>query len=587
LTPLDSERSRDDLLRTVSILDELPAQAKSRMISGAEPVQVVAGEWLFRQGDEADCLYIVASGRLEAVIEGPEPTVLRVLGRGSVIGELGLLTDSPRSASIRARRDSELLKIDRAQFVELLDSEPRFLRSLLGVLGAQLQVSRSIELEATPLPATVAVVPVREGLPAERLAAGLADQLGRWRSVGLLDSAAAGEDPAGFPSLLDRAEQEHEQVLLAASTPPGGGAWADFCLRQADLTLAVAEGLPGADLAWSSPLGKCNVLLLGRSPRTGTLASWLDALPAERGYLIGPGDENGTVPAAVARRLAGRSVGLVLSGGGARALAHIGVIEELLAAGIEIDRVGGASMGAIVGAQFAMGLSPAQMLDVCRREIVEGRLLSDYTIPLVALVRGERARRSGQRIWGSRLIEELQREFFSVSCDLVSSELVVHRRGIVYERVGASQALPGIFPPVTLDGRYLVDGGVLNNLPVEPMAATGEGPVVACDVGARFQVPPARREDGAAARARALIAGVGADVPFGVTDVMVRTLVLGSIDTAEAARKHADLVIEPEVSSIGLMAFDQLERARELGRQATRAALELSPEFAAEYATAA
>jgi len=261
------------------------------------------------------------------------------------------------------------------------------------------------------------------------------------------------------------------------------------------------------------------------------------------------------------------------------------VLDELVRAGLEIDRVAGCSMGSVIGAMFAAGTSPQEIVRICRAEMTGRGPLNDFTFPLVALVRGERARAMGERMYGDRLIEELPRDYYAVSCDLVSSELVIHRQGLLYEAVGASMALPGIFPPVNIEGRFLVDGGVLNNLPVEALAAAGEGPIIASDVTARFEVPERRLRRRTVERARAAVTGVGAPVPFGVREIMMRTVVLGSIDTAEAAQRHSDLVIEPRVETIGLMAFDELDRAVEAGRQAARDALAEAPKLVERYAS--
>jgi predicted acylesterase/phospholipase RssA len=139
-----------------------------------------------------------------------------------------------------------------------------------------------------------------------------------------------------------------------------------------------------------------------------------------------------------------------------------------------------------------------------------------------------------------------------------------------------------VFPPVaTDDGRLLVDGGVLDNLPVETMARTGEGPVIAVDVtGRTSQLPRAPRPGiGRLGRPlrRALTGGETAIPRLGET--IVRTLTVGSVDTVAAARLHADLVISPRVEGVGLLEWKALDRVRELGRQAAREALAASPDF--------
>jgi predicted acylesterase/phospholipase RssA len=261
---------------------------------------------------------------------------------------------------------------------------------------------------------------------------------------------------------------------------------------------------------------------------------------------------------ALARRLAGRSVGVVLSSGGARGLAHIGVLEELVAAGLGIDRVGGCSMGAFVGAMFAMGMSPEEIHDRCRQEFVVRHPLGDYGIPTHSLLRGERARSMLRRTFSDANIEELPREFFCVSCDLVSGARIVHRSGLLRDAVGASMCLPGVFAPRARDGMLLVDGGVLDSLPVETMAATAEGPVIAVDVGRRFERPVAGR------RRR----GRPALPPL--KETLARSIVLGSIDAAERARSSADVLIEPDTGNCGMLDFSRLDEMVEAGRLAGR-----------------
>ncbi len=583
--PMTGDDSAADPLAAVRIFSGLSPELRKALRSRAVRRQVAAGEWLFRAGEPGSTMYVVISGRLEVVLEpaglevvleGSGPVVIRVLDRGTAVGELALLTGKPRSASVRARRDSELLELARRDFAELIRSES-VAGELLRTLGEQLQASRGLEDPTAPRPATITVVPARSGLPSVETAGLIADELARSTSATLMDRGASGDEPAGFGQTLDRLEHAYEHVVLAADEPPANP-WTDFCMRQGDRFFAVVDGEPTED--HGSMLAGCEPLLAGSAP-SGRLGRWLDRLGAARGWILGSGADH--IPAAIARAITGRSVGVVLSGGGARGLAHIGVLEELIAAGVTIDRIAGCSMGSVIGGMFASGRSPAEIRRICEAEFGGRSPLGDYTVPLVALIRGERAKAMGERIYGERLIEELSREFYSVSCDLVSSQLVVHRRGLLYEAIGASMALPGVFPPVEIGGRFLIDGGVLNNLPIETMVAAGEGPIIASDVTARFEAPERRPRRKGIERLRERVTGLGAGVPFGFREIMMRTVVLGSIDTAEVAQSHADVVIEPAVEAIGLMAFDRLGDAVDAGRRAGAAALEANPEFVASH----
>ena len=313
--------------------------------------------------------------------------------------------------------------------------------------------------------------------------------------------------------------------------------------------------------------------------RAPVAQEWMGAVSARALHGVNAGRRADRGVQRLARRLSGQSIGIVLSSGGARGFAHIGVLEELTAAGVEVDRVGGSSMGAFVGAMFAMGLSPAGIRARCHEELVLRRPLGDYAVPITSLVRGGRALAMLARTLGPEpAIEELEREFFCVSSDLVTGEQVVHRSGPVVHAVAASMCLPGIFAPIRQAGSLLVDGGVLDSLPVGPMAATKEGPIVAVDVGRRFDHARAPAGRGARIAARWAAARTGTTVEAQpplptIKETLARSLVLGSIESARAARRHADVVVEPDTGICEMLDFGRLDEMVEAGRRAARQVL--------------
>jgi NTE family protein len=573
-------QDRAEFVRSVSLFASLPDSAVEEIAGRAEETHVAAGDWLFREGDPGEGLYVLRTGRLEVVREAGDAEILiRSLSPGAVLGELAVLTDAPRSASVRARRDSGLLGLSSAAFLELLEDD-QFALALTRALAIQLQASRAVTLPSDPVPPVIAIVPLGENVASGSFAAELATALGHWTRVKSLGREEATEAES-YGDALDRWERAGGQVVLGVEFSDDS-AWKAFCMRQADRVVAVTDGATRPSARDAGATG-ADLAVLGWPESRRALDGWVEALEPRTVYAVCDGDRRSPSIEAVARRLSGHSPGVVLSGGGARGLAHIGVLDELLAAGVTLDRVGGCSMGALVGALFATGLGPDEIEDKLRAELVERSPMNDYTVPLAALVRGRKAEAMLLRLFGELQIEELEREFFCVSSDLVSSELVVHRRGPLYEAVGASFCLPGIGPPVAAGDRLLVDGGVLDNLPVATMAARGEGPVFAVDVSSRFE-PPTRRAGGTgrpglrglSARLRRAIIGWDTPLPsFGET--LTRTVVLGSIDTAEAAQKHADIVIAPAVQGIGLVEFGRIAEIRAQGAAAAREALARLP----------
>jgi NTE family protein len=561
-------------LRNVPVLAGLSDVLLERLAGQVEELQVPAGEWILREGEVADSVFIVRGGRVEAIDEGPPEVLIRVLRRGDVLGELALLKEGTRSVSARARRDTELLELGRASFEALIQEAPSFALGLTRAMGAQLAASRTPVVAATP-PQTIAVVGLDGKVPVADVAEGLADALAAQGSVARLS--------AGELSTIDQAERDAERVVLRGGSDPDEE-WTSVCVREAHLVVAVTSGTP--DSTWlrhATALQGCELLVVG----PGVSAAVIAQLQPREVQVVGEAARRRSALEATARRLAGRSLGIVLSGGGARALAHLGVIEELISVGLRFDRIAGVSLGSLVGAATAMGLEPEAVYEAFERDFVATNPTSDYAIPAFSLVRGGKARRLLNEAFGERRIEELPLRFFCLSCDLVGREAVVHRTGPVVDAVYSSLAIPGVFPPVaTADGQLLVDGGVLDNLPVATMARAGEGPVIAVDVtGHMGEFGPARRPglERLGRPVRRALTGSEAPIPR-LGETIVRTVTVGSIDTVAAARLHADVVINPGVEGIGLMEWRALARARELGRVAAREILAADPDLLSRLA---
>jgi len=555
------------LLADVPLFAQLAPELRDSLAQQSESLHVRAGEWLFRQGDSADALFIVRSGRVEVIHEGASGTqeILRQLGRGSVVGELALLSQSNRSASVRCRRDAELLRLGREHFTAMLETQPGFGAAVSRVLGGQLQRSRRLDAEPATTTPTIAIVALSASAAAAGVEPALMRELTRLTRVAHLDRAAVlGLDGAGEPALalartLERLERDHDLIVVSAGLEVDPE-WSTACVRQADRVLLLVADPPAAPLPPLTVLRGCDVALLepALGPGVGAL---LDGLAPRSTHRVARDSFTADV-ARLARRMAGRAVGLVLSGGGARGFAHIGVIEELLGAGIVIDRVGGTSMGAFVGALLAQGMDAAEIDARCYEEWVRRSPLGDYRLPRYSLLRGARALAMLERNLPG-LIEDLPRSFYCVSADLIAAELVVHRRGELSTAVAASMCIPGVVPPVALGGRLLIDGGVLDNLPVTTMAAEAEGAVIASDVNEPEQ--------------RVLAPGEPVPVPT-LMDTLQRLILLGTADTAETGRRHADLYIAPDQSSVGRMEFHMLDTMRESGRRAALSALETAPD---------
>jgi NTE family protein len=536
--------STRDALGEAPMLRGASAHAVDELRERGRTIRLAARDWLFRAGEPADRLFVVVSGRLQ-VLAGDDERLLREVGSGAALGELGLLTGAPRSASVRAVRDSHLLEVDAEHFVRLVEVDGGFALSVARELARQLQASGGFGLpEARPSVFTVVGAGRTDTAPFVRE---LERALTAWGTVAILDGA--GLPPGKYAHALHAAETEFGHVVLVDRPDP---AWSAFSRRQCDRLVVVTNGGQPAELP--ADLAGCELVLV--DVPAGAAGLWLDAL-SPRAHHVFSADGFTDGVGRVARRLTQRSLGVVLSGGGARGFAHIGALAALADAGFDVDRVGGCSMGAYIGAMAALGRDAGEIEARCVAELVRRSPFNDYTFPRVSLIRSRKAAAMLDRVFGDARVEALERPFFTVSADLLSSRVVVHRRGPLIEAVGASMSIPGLVPPVRLAGGLLVDGGVLNNLPIDHMAETGEGPVVAVDV--------IRRVDEAGDAEPALPT---------ITETLARATVLGSVERAERNRELALLVVTPDVQAIGLREWSALDRAVEAGWLAATRTLE-------------
>lgn len=183
-----------------------------------------------------------------------------------------------------------------------------------------------------------------------------------------------------------------------------------------------------------------------------------------------------------------RSVSLVLSSGGARGFAHVGVIRALQHHGFRVGAVAGTSMGALVGGIFASGHLDAFQTWARTLDKMEVLKMTDFSISTKGLVKGDRIIRKLKEIVPQRRIEELELPFVAVATDILNGTEVVFREGDLFEAIRASISIPTVFKPVRRGKAYLVDGGLLNPIPVDHIQRTDNDLLVVVDVNA--PIPP-------------------------------------------------------------------------------------------------
>jgi NTE family protein len=475
------------LVRELPLFHDLDAALVAELTDAIEWFTLPGGVTLFEDGDAPDALYFVINGSLGAYQVTPDGH-RRLVGRvtsGESVGEMALISGKPRSATVVALRDTELARLPRILFEQLMLSHPQGLLRISQLMVQRLDSSqRQTRGALRAQPKTIAIVPNDPSANAATFAAQLTTHLEHIGRAELVWNQRGATHTTDWFHTIERA---NEFVVYVCDPTPTS--WSKLCLRQADAVLLLANAnsdvlhwsvLDASDPARQSLRRTELVLRHDEHITAGSTAHWLDSFPALPHHHV----RSTADIARVARLLSGRGLGLVLSGGGARGFAHIGVLRALREANIAIDAIGGTSIGAIIAAGHALGWSEEELVARVRRSFVDTNPLNDYTIPLVALVSGRKVTRLLRHEFGSTAVEDVPLPFFCVSSNLTSGRLAVHRRGELWRWLRASVAIPGVLPPVIYRGELFVDGASINNLPVEVMRDAGLGQVIGVDVGA-------------------------------------------------------------------------------------------------------
>jgi len=569
----DALRAR---LRNFPLLQDLGDSALRRMLAEANWFGLPGGVELKRDGENAQALFLVVTGSLGVFVKDArgERRLVAHIPAGETVGEMSLISGKGgHSADIVALRDSELLRIPPQGFDSLITRHPRVMLNLMRILVKRLQATTRDPNDGAR-PKTFAVVPLQEGLGKEpiahRIVAALTDMGSR---AAVLDASAAEQSAEWF----NRFEAEHDIVLYRGDGPDT--AWTHLCVRQADRVLLLACSdrplpqrpldLPGAkdgagglpELLLLHPSGGASNLPEHFALRSGLFESHQHVRAGNTGDIQ-----------RLARFIAGRAVGIVLAGGGARGFAHIGILKALKEAGVPFDHLGGTSMGAIIAAGVACEWDIDELTERVRVAFVEANPLSDYTLPLIALVRGKKVSTLLRENFGDVRIEELPKPFFCVSSDLTTGRIHEHRSGALWRALRASVALPGILPPVTHHGHLLVDGGVMNNLPVDVMRQRESGPIIASDVTGEIDLQV--RDDKYGERPFWWLLWQRMRGTPSIVSILMRSGTVGSEAQRRIVREQADYLFEPPLPDIGLRDWRSFDRAIAEGYEHAQAMIE-------------
>ncbi|KAJ7982797.1 hypothetical protein DFH06DRAFT_1171588 [Mycena polygramma] len=621
-------------------------------------MQVNAGQVLWRPEDVSDSFYIVINGRLRAITETEAGvvTITAEYGQGDTVGELDVITSSPRRNTVHAIRDTELIRMPQTLFNAISARNPQTTAQLLRMIASRVRDEvDSNSFSTQPRTAsdnnnlkTVAILPVSRLVPVDAFArklqtalegigattsylnqASISGHLGRHAFTRMGKLKAAGW-------LADQ-EQKYRTVLYVADSPVNSS-WTQTCIRQADCVMVVGMGDDPSigeyeRLLLSMKTTARKELVLLHPDRTvlpGSTREWLKNRPWVHQHIhvelpglllpsiskpVPPKDpdavtklknlkdkvqseiqkyrKTGNDPrpqrlphtndfSRLARRICGKSIGLVLGGGGARGISHLGLIRALEEYGIPIDHIGGTSIGALIGGLYAR---EGDIISASgRTKAFSGRMgniwrmLSDVTYPLVAYTTGHEFNRAIYKAFYDLHIEDMWLPFFCNTTNIMTSRMEIHENGYAWRFIRASMTLVGLLPPLCNDGGMLVDGGYVDNLPVATMFSRGASSVFACDVGGLDDNTP--RNFGDTVSGWWLL--INRWNPFSnarlvppITEIQSRLAYVSSVKTLEDAKvARGCLYISMPVQEYGTLQFGKFEDLQIKGYEAAVAILE-------------
>lgn len=561
-------------LQHLDIFSDVPAEELAVLLEGMAWIELRSGDPLEADSDDRH-VFIVRYGSLGSTLFSGVggPVELAPIGPGEMMGEISVIAGLPRPTQVVALRHSGLLRLEGQAFRAFLQ------RSHRGTLQVTQHLARSLLQNLRPRarairPGSIALVAVAEGVDlmaiGQALAADAAGQSLAAEVLSNLDLGLSAAEVSAAQMLNDLT------ILVTCGDDPQ---WNELCIANADRLLYVdaAGHAPVAEPALERILGA------GRRAQIDVATLCADGSPPQ----LVPQRWAGRADVAMhvhvrqgraadlgflSRVVGGRAVGLVLAGGGARGFAHLGVIRALREAGIPIDLLGGTSMGAIIAAGASFEWDNDELMERMRQVFAITSPVNDYTLPIIALTRGNKVATRLRQHFGDLRIESAWRPFFAVSTNLSTCAPHVHDRGPVWRALRATSALPGILPPMVEGGNVLVDGAIMNNFPVDVMRDRRRGPVIgvamphddsfASEIGDFEAMSPYR------------VFRERSSHPVNVFSVISRTATASSLTHGLHCRTLADLVIDPEVREVGLLNWRSLATTAEAAYVTTKAQIE-------------
>ena len=601
---LSVQNDQTAMLAGMEMFEALSAPERAEILAEVEHRRITRGEYLIRRGEEADVLYLVLRGRFEVLRDSV--VLVAEIGAGEPIGEIAFFAGDRRTADVRASRDSEVLALTRPAYDIVSRKVPAFAQAILRAFGRRLALAAPTAPVLSPrAPGHIGLCAAGPTAAPSQLVEDICERLVRQGAAIVrrrdVPSAIDLRDEAALATWLLALEEKAERLVIVS-----GEGDTDFdraALRQCDFLLLCGE----ARLAGNGPVAANELETYASglfSPHNIGLALWRNhaaqPITATRDWLSGrkvhlhhhialdrPDDVDRLV-----RFLTGQALGIVFGGGGALGSAHLGVMRALIEAGACFDMFGGASIGSSIAVEYASGRDLQNSMDEFNNFFMRDKALSRLTVPFYSVFDHRHFDAALVRRYGDLRLEDCACNIFAISTNLTRGEIEMHRSGFAWEAVRASSSIPAALPPFVKEtGEVLVDGGILDNLPLGIMQRQKTGPNVAISLGAedawrvesRYDALPQR---GTLMRQIAMRRHDSKDFPK-IIETVSRSMTVTSARTMRGMDLGGDLLLEPPtVPGMTILDWRRLREQEAAAYAHTAGRLEEAGGFAALLETA-
>ncbi len=525
---------------------KLSKKSLQSLLKTGKVLSLDKNEKLFKQGDPTVSVYITITGSFSVFItDNTSQTSIADIGVGELIGEMGSITGLSRSATVIANRKSKVLELSLKNIKNSSENNSEFMLLLARVAIARLlnsQNGKTVE----HLPSVYCFL----GTNAEEITSTTSRFMKKFGSVDIFSDKQLEKK-----TIIDRENSQEKADFTiyysenVSDQPTEAIKW---MIQNSDRSILIYNGEDNKEqqeLKFNNIqnyLGNYDAIIKWPNSKIipGVAGRLLDSSNITNHYhYIDSSDLK-----RISRILSGNGISLVLSGGGARGMAHIGFYKFALENKFEFDLVVGTSSGSLVGAGIALGWSFDEIVKNLGMMAKVNPLLNLH-IPKTSIFKDKVLRQYSAKWFSDLNIEDTRIPYRNISVDVEHSKESVNSRGRIEASVRASGALPGIFPPVKIGDTLHVDGGVMNNLPTDQTRGLGISKIVGIDIGANASPESSGQEQ----------------KEPGLFSLITLVATLGDSAGADLHRKQCDVLLLPEVSEIKIFDFKLYEKAISIG----------------------